>query len=326
MNYQVSVIVPIYKVEKYIKRCAVALLEQSLKDVEFIFVDDCTPDRSFEILQQIIALYPNRYESIKIVRHKVNLGLASARNSGLKIATGMYIYHCDSDDWIEKNALELLHKKAQENMADIVWTDFYFSFSNKELLCKQNLNEDTISCIKNLMSEKMHGAIWNKLYKRQLFFDNQITFPDGRDMWEDIRTNILLFYHAKKVSYYPIAFYHYNQLNNNSIGKDISLKKLKDIIQNTDEIISFCKKQTEELFEKEFSLLKLAAKQNLLYTYDKLNFKKWRMLYPESNKDIMKATSLPYHIRLIGFIASHQLWFLIDLWIFLKRIKNKAIR
>lgn len=93
---KVSVIVPIYNVSRFIKRCVESLFNQTLDDVEFIFVNDCTPDDSIDILKKVIADYPDR--NTMIINHEVNKGLPAARNTGLKAASGDYIFHCDSDD------------------------------------------------------------------------------------------------------------------------------------------------------------------------------------------------------------------------------------
>ena len=95
----VSVIIPIYNVEKYIERCVRSLMEQTLNDIEYIFVNDCTPDRSIEILQRTIAEYPQRKKYIQILTHDRNRGSACARNNGVKAATGEYIIHCDMISW-----------------------------------------------------------------------------------------------------------------------------------------------------------------------------------------------------------------------------------
>ena len=95
---KVSVIVPIYNVSLYVEKCARSLMEQTLEDIEYIFVDDCTPDNSLQILEETIKDYPHRQRQIKIVRHEVNRGLTSARNSGLSCVTGDYVAHCDSVD------------------------------------------------------------------------------------------------------------------------------------------------------------------------------------------------------------------------------------
>ena len=118
---EVSVCIPVYGVEKYIERCARSLFEQTMTDgIEFIFVNDCTTDKSIEILERILAEYPGRQAQTKIIHHATNKGLVAARNTGLAHATGDYIIHCDSDDWVDLNFYESLYKKAVETGADVV--------------------------------------------------------------------------------------------------------------------------------------------------------------------------------------------------------------
>ena len=108
---KISVIIPVYKVAAYIKRCAESLLSQTLSSVEFIFVDDASPDNSIDLLRDLISFFPDR--DVKIITHDVNKGLPSARNTGLKEAQGEFIYHCDSDDWVEVDILEKMLAAAE---------------------------------------------------------------------------------------------------------------------------------------------------------------------------------------------------------------------
>ena len=118
---KVSVCIPVYGVEKYIERCARSLFEQTMKDdIEFIFVDDCTPDKSIEVLQKVLEEYPNRKDQVKIIHHEVNKGLTGARNTALKYVSGDYIIHCDSDDWVDKDLYATMYKKAAKENADVV--------------------------------------------------------------------------------------------------------------------------------------------------------------------------------------------------------------
>ena len=127
---KVSVIIPIYKVEKFIERCVHSLMGQTLQEVEYIFVDDATPDKSIEVLKKCLTLYPNR--KAVVLHHSQNQGLPAARNTGLVAATGEYIYHCDSDDFVEVNMLEKLYQKAKETEAEMVWCDWCLSFEKNE--------------------------------------------------------------------------------------------------------------------------------------------------------------------------------------------------
>lgn len=113
---KVSVIVPVYKVEKFIERCAISLFSQTLQDVEFIFVDDASPDNSVQIVQKCIREYPHRESQTVILTHEKNMGLPAARNTGLAVAKGEYIFHCDSDDFVEPDMLEQLYNTAKKKM------------------------------------------------------------------------------------------------------------------------------------------------------------------------------------------------------------------
>ena len=118
--YRVSVIIPIYKVEKYIERCAISLLEQTLPDIEIIFVDDCSPDDSMRLLDSVLLKYSDLFPNIKIIHHEVNSGSAVARITGIKAAEGEYIAFCDSDDWVDKEMYAYLYSGAQASGADMV--------------------------------------------------------------------------------------------------------------------------------------------------------------------------------------------------------------
>lgn len=134
---KVSVLVPIYGVEKYIERCARSLFEQTLDEMEFIFVDDCTPDKSMEILRSVIEEYRLRFAekryTVRIERMPTNSGLAAVRRYGIQLATGDYIIHCDSDDWVDATMYEKMYNKAIGEGSDVVVCDYYMSDENKSI-------------------------------------------------------------------------------------------------------------------------------------------------------------------------------------------------
>ena len=122
---KVSVVVPIYGVEKYIERCARSLFEQTLDDIEFIFVDDCTKDHSICVLEKVLLDYPQRQKQTTIVHHEVNKGLPLARQTGIMMATGDFIAHCDSDDWVDVDVYRQMYDTAINEKADVVICDYY---------------------------------------------------------------------------------------------------------------------------------------------------------------------------------------------------------
>ncbi|MCM1452577.1 MAG: glycosyltransferase [Clostridium sp.] len=122
---KVSVLIPIYGVEKYIARCARSLFNQTLKEgIEFIFVNDATKDNSMDVLKSVIDEFPNRKEQIRIIEHSENKGLAVARVTGVTSAKGEYVTHCDSDDWVEPTMYEKMYNVAKQKGSDIVVCDY----------------------------------------------------------------------------------------------------------------------------------------------------------------------------------------------------------
>ncbi len=124
----ISVIIPVYRVEAYIERCVRSLMEQTLDEVEYIFVDDCSPDKSVSVLERVLKDYPLRQGQTHILRHATNRGLPAARNTGLDAAIGDYIFHCDSDDYLETDALQAMYDTAQKANAEIVYSDWYLTY------------------------------------------------------------------------------------------------------------------------------------------------------------------------------------------------------
>ena len=117
---KVSILVPVFGVERFIERCARSLFEQTYPDLEYIFVDDGSIDRSIEILQSVVEEYPTRNAAVHLIKHDHNRGLGAARNTALDNATGEFVYHVDSDDYIDRDTIRLLVAKQKETNADII--------------------------------------------------------------------------------------------------------------------------------------------------------------------------------------------------------------
>lgn len=314
---KVSVIIPIYKVEKYIARCIHSLMRQTLQDVEYIFVNDCTPDDSIRILNDVVENYPYRKNRVKVISHERNKGLPSARNTGLLNAAGEYIFHCDSDDWIEINMLEELYVMAMKNNADIVWCDWFLSFMKKERYMKQPKFVTSDEALKGILVGEMKYNVWNKLVKRALYTNNSIVFPDGHGMGEDM-TMIRLFAYAQKVAYVPQAFYHYVKLNGEAFTNTYSEQHLIDIYYNANLVKTFLEERYGNRIEKEIAYFMLNTKFPFLISDNKLMYQTWRKWFPEVNKYILANKSLSIRSRLIQYMASKgQFWIV---WLYYKVI------
>ena len=178
----VSVLVPVWNVEKYIERCARSIFEQTYDNLEIIFVDDYTPDNSIPIIEDLLKDYPKRAKQTHIIHHEHNRGLSAARNTAVDACNGEFLFHVDSDDWVELNAIELLLKKQQETNADIVTGCACVHFSD-------NLQERNVSgvelkrneTIMALIERKISVSIWRRLIRTSLY-NNNIRCIEGVNM------------------------------------------------------------------------------------------------------------------------------------------------
>lgn len=204
-NPLISIIVPVYNVEKYLSQCLDSILFQTYTNWEAILVDDGSKDNSGDICDD----YSKKDNRFKVI-HKENGGVSSARQTGTNIAIGEYIIHVDADDWIESDMLECMYSHAKEGY-DIVVADYYTNSNETERYRPQsdvnNANELLIAMLKG----DCMGSLWNKLIKRSLF--SQISFPLDLFYCEDVYviTQIIINYSPSIINLHK-AFYHYIQL------------------------------------------------------------------------------------------------------------------
>ena len=201
----VSVIVPVFNVEPYIARCARSLFGQTLEDIEYIFVDDCTPDRSMEVLLKVLEDYPERKSQVKLVRTPQNGGLARARLAGFAKATGDYIIHCDSDDEVDTNAYRQMYEKAIAEDLDVVSCDFKL-VGIKTPRVQSQVSEPGRE-IGDILSGKVWGCVWSRMFKHSLW--DGMVLPKGGDMWEDVVFSVQAICQARRISNIAIPLYTY---------------------------------------------------------------------------------------------------------------------
>ena len=226
----VSVLVPVFRVEPYMEQCTRSVLEQTYQNIEYIFVDDATDDASIDILERIITDYPDRQKCVHIIRHQNNRGLAAARNTAVEACHGDFVFHVDSDDWIETNAIELMVRKQQQTNADIVSAE---SFNNKNGKDTRHLTSgwdlDKTSLLKGILTYKVSTSIWRRLIRRNLYIDNKIVCDEEGSLGEDFQVLPKLVYYAKIVAGIDNPIYHYNTLNKssymNSVHNSLEVQK-----------------------------------------------------------------------------------------------------
>lgn len=317
----ISVIVPIYNVEIYVEKCVRSLLEQSYKNIEYIFVNDCCTDASMRVLNDVIIDYPTRKSSVKIIDHDKNLGLPSARNSGLLKAEGEFIYHCDSDDWTDVKLLEELYRVSKNQNADIVYCDIYNVYKDKVELYKQREGHSYVDLVNDFFFGRSQGSVCNKLIKSSLYKSNKIRFPDKLPMLEDLRTVVQLYYFAKKIAYCPLPLYFYVKTRHDSISAytGLSTQELRtDRVANVVAIEKFLNKNDIVGVEDGIMNIKFGAKKNLLVRGKYLDcYRQWRSVFPESNSYIWK-TKIPFYYKIVAWSADKKIWILIRIWLIVK--------
>lgn len=281
-----SVIVPIYGVEKYIEQFTHSLLGQTYTDVQFIFINDGTKDRSIEILTEIIEdEFPYLRSNILII-NKENEGLPKARETGLEHAVGEYILFADSDDWLEPDAIETILSAIEDTHADLVYFDLVKEYGNRKSYKKEI---DYTAATKNdfiinLFNYKTGGYTVTKCFRKSLYDDNVIYIP-LLGMHEDIYLMSQIIFYAQSIVHIPRALYHYRKDNPNSF---CAQDKRKRHIASTTNLLDLYEHYRDNLKGSPLehvagSILMRAGQHSIMHNYD--FFEK----YPYLAKDLIKT-------------------------------------
>lgn len=305
---KVSVIIPIYGVENYIERCVRSLMEQTLEDIEYIFVNDCTQDSSIEILEKIINEYKSRVNNVKIVHHEVNRGLPQTRKTGLLYATGEFIAHCDSDDWVDCELYEKLYESAISNDADIAVCDFLVHRINGIVDLKVGTRTNDINTyIPNLLFQKDPLSMVNKLIRREIYL-NDILFPID-NMGEDMATTLQLLAYCRHVSYIEGTYYHYDGTTisiTRNASKEAILARALQACKNCCLAIRFYKDSKDVDIKNGIVHLKFMQRRQFMPIINhKDAYKIWRCTFPEINGDVIfkRAVSISIIDRIKFFLT-----------------------
>lgn len=226
---KVSIIVPVYNVEKYIEKCLTSLVNQTLEDIEIIVVNDGSKDNSKKIIEEFIQ----RYQKKIVYLEKENGGLSDARNYGIPYAKGEYIAFLDSDDYVEKDTYKRMYELAKKEKSDMVECDFYWEYPSKT-----KIDTGEIYHNKKEMLEKVRVVAWNKLIKREILEKSKIEFPKGY-RYEDVEFTYKLIPYLEKVSFLKEPCIHYIQ-RENSIS-NLQNARTKEIFDVLEHVINYYK-------------------------------------------------------------------------------------
>ena len=282
---KISVVVPVYNVEKYLEKCLNSIINQTYKNIEIIVVDDGSTDSCGQLCDEY-AIMDKRI----IVIHKKNGGLSDARNVGIDNATGKFICFIDSDDYVESNMIEKLYSVCKETNSDICCCGkFIENTSNTKI----SNSKDFFICSSEEALERMltindiETSAWDKIYKTSLFKNNDIKYPVN-EIYEDMSTTYKVIDKAEKICHIPIPLYHY-VIRNDSISHSPFYRKQLQLITNSQIIKEFIYSKYPKLNEAAeyfYYLQLITILQKIKYSS---NFNDNKDIYEKLNNDFKES-------------------------------------
>lgn len=239
---KVSILIPVYGVEQYIAECARSLFSQTYRDLEFIFVDDCSPDNSISVLKKVLEDYPDRANQVHIIRHETNKGVGTARQTAFTHATGECIMHADSDDLLPADAVELLVGGMQKGAYDIV-SGAYAEYRNQTIGAIKLPPTLPSQCyVRQLLCQNLvKHNLWGRLFRRAFLQENNISFVPGINYCEDYTVITRAFFSARYTTIDDLVYY-YRTDNITSYTHQISHKNLVSMLKANAVVIDFFRK------------------------------------------------------------------------------------
>lgn len=281
-DIKVSILVPFYKVENYVGKCVESLFRQTYKNIEYVFVNDCTPDKSMQVINENIDKYGVR-DKCKIIEHKTNKGISTSRNDCLDNATGDYILFIDSDDYIDLDMVESLVNAAKENDADISGCGYTEEFGDRSVDMPQVYTNDHNEMLKAITVLKIKGVMWKLLIRRSIVEDNNVRFIPDNTMVDDYLFCCQVFFYAKRFASVDRCMYHYIQFNPNNYSKTtvFNVTSQAKAIIKTEEF--YKENGVYDIVKEELQQRKFLSKLPLLLNKNCYDVKTWRQLFPDSN-------------------------------------------
>ena len=308
---KVSVLVPVYGVEAFIGKCAASLFEQDYANIEYVFVNDCTKDRSIEVLFEVLKKYPHREGQVKIVKHQSNMGLSMARNTAVSNSSGDFLLPIDSDDYLSSpTAISELVNLAEKNDADVVFYDMQLIYPSGSTVLHTNMPLDYKELTRKILRRELSLTIWGGLYKRKLFTDYEIKSIKEVSMGEDYVVKARLAYYMRKIVYCNQPYYCYNQTNVSAITRrfksswiddmEICMKIVKDFFVLKPDYGEFKDDVAMGAVRGKLSLFSFCA----FYGGTSADFKRIENLFPE---DVVSLKHLRGSEKIVYFFAKYHL-------------------
>ena len=294
----ISVVIPMYNTEKYVGACLTSLLNQTFKNFEVIIVDDCSTDKSCEVVESFIPKFEGR---LKLYKSKINSGPGVPSNKGLNVSLGKYIFFMDSDDLIMQNAFEILYTMAENSGADLVYMEQGFKFisddankifpeqkdlvgmywqGNGPFINKPTFDSDDIAArMEIFLTSRIGWPLWEKFIRRDLITENELVLPHLR-ISQDLIFTIELIFHAKKILRLPYPLYIYRRNNATSLCATKRSDE-ESILYWTDVNLKGIKFLANFLDEQKFFQENPQYKWALLNFVDGVHFNMLRQIFPK---------------------------------------------
>lgn len=315
---KVSILVPFYKVEKYVGRCVESLFMQTYSNIEYVFVNDCTPDRSMDVINEYIAKY-NVVDKCKIITHQHNKGISASRNDCLDNMTGDYFLFVDSDDYIDRDMVELLVDAAVKEGADISGCGYIEEYDDHSVEFPQKYTNDHDEMMRAITLLTIKGVMWKLLVRSTIVTEhrNEVRFIPDRNMVDDYLFCCQIFYYAQRFAGVDRCMYHWIQYNPDNYTHQtiFAIESQAVAIRKTEEF--YMDKGVITTVEKELIQRKFISKIPLLLDKGCFDVNRWRSLFPESN-DAWKDLFFPVGNKILFFLASSPFYWLIA---FLRRFR-----
>lgn len=308
---KISIIVPIYKVADYIKRCCESLFMQSSDEIEYIFIDDASPDESIQIVEQEIKAHNINADKVRIIRNEINRGVAFARKTGLENATGEYVLFVDADDWIDTTCISKLLETIENKNVEIVGYNWYLEYSQGRRILHQAICKNGQEAFIAMMSGGLRWYLWSFLIKRSLFTSNNIQFIPGWNVGEDMMVLVKLFSCMPAFLQIEEPLYHYNQENTASITRMKAGNQIRIVANHVREVENYIESIYGSKYDKELGFLKLNVKFPLLISQDTHCYRLWNEYFCEADKFIWDNGYITTRSKLLQWIASHRLYGLV---------------
>lgn len=322
-NIKVSILVPFYNVEKYVGRCVESLFTQTYSNIEYIFVNDCTPDKSMEVIDKYIDKY-NVREKCVIITHEKNKGICASRNDCLDNANGDYFLFIDSDDYIDKDMVELLVEAARKEDADISGCGYTEEYPDHSVDFPQKYTNDYNEMLRAITVLTLKGVMWKLLIRRSIVEDNHIRFMPEKNMVDDYLFCCQVFYYAQRFAGVDKCMYHYIQFNPNNYSHKTfyNINHQAEAIKETEKF--YKEKGVYNIVEKELYQRKFVSKLPLLLDRNCLDVKKWREIFPESN-NAWKELHFSKGNKLIFRLANSSFHGLIPIIMKIRQLVSKDV-